>query len=388
MARKRKVRKDVEELAEQMGISKEVVQRAREQNILKKEDMVKPKKAKLVSTPPKQSKPRQSQSTPTSGVQKPIPSPKPQAKSTSGAKKRKKEKSQREYVAATAEDVENESDEMVKEVKKTTTYARVVKKPQFDGAQPTKKSKSEVEQSGRARASKKQNSKSDEALKSIKVEVVDDSDNANDNNSNEVVQDPPVVEVVLEKAVEESIDGEKGKDDAEKGEDDGKDASAEVAGKEKGEDKDDQAPVTMARDTLENLAQAKASEDLLKSHNADKELITLAVDVLEKILPSFKPDLANNPSGKMIENHKKIRECEGQLASISHSYAPQSITASNFEPQVLSILDKIKSLNQEKGRILDRVGEVRSLITPRIDSLMSSMQDAKDTLNQSVLADK
>lgn len=81
---------------------------------------------------------------------------------------------------------------------------------------------------------------------------------------------------------------------------------------------------------------------------------------------------------------KKIRECEGYLASISQSYAPKSVPATNFEPQVLSILNKIKSLNQENDIILGRGGEVRSLITPQIDSLMCSMQDAKDDLNKSV----
>lgn len=133
LTRKRKVRKEVEELVEQMGISKEVVQRAREHNILK-EDIMKPKKTKPVSTPPKQSKPRQSQSAPTSGVQKPIPPLKPQAKSTGGAKKRKEEKSQREYVTTTTKDVETEYDEAVKEVKKTATYATVVKNHQSGGA--------------------------------------------------------------------------------------------------------------------------------------------------------------------------------------------------------------------------------------------------------------
>lgn len=56
--RKRKVRKEVEELVEKMGITKEVVLRDREKNILKEEETTKPKKSKLVSTPPKQSKPR------------------------------------------------------------------------------------------------------------------------------------------------------------------------------------------------------------------------------------------------------------------------------------------------------------------------------------------
>lgn len=47
-----KVRKEVEQLVEKMGITKEVVKRVREQNILKEEDMVK-SKTKPVSTPPK-----------------------------------------------------------------------------------------------------------------------------------------------------------------------------------------------------------------------------------------------------------------------------------------------------------------------------------------------
>lgn len=49
-SRKRKAMKEVEELAKQMGITKEVVQREREHNILKEEDMVKPKNSKPVST--------------------------------------------------------------------------------------------------------------------------------------------------------------------------------------------------------------------------------------------------------------------------------------------------------------------------------------------------
>lgn len=62
--------------------------------------------------------------------------------------------------------------------------------------------------------------------------------------------------------------------------------------------------------------------------------------------------------------------------------------AISFEPQVLSILDRIKSLNEEKEIVLRRVLEVRSLITTQIDSLMSSMQDAKDALDKPVLIDK
>ncbi|XP_059073825.1 uncharacterized protein LOC131874459 [Cryptomeria japonica] len=248
--KKRKVRKEVEELVEQMGISKEVVQRSRDQNMLKEEDMENPKKTKSVSTPPKQSKPRQSQSAPTSGVQKPILLPKPQAKPTGRVEKRKKEKPQREYVEAIAKDIETESDEVVKEVKKIATYARVVRKPQSGGAQSTKKPRTEVEPSGRARANKKQKFELDEDLKSGKVKV--DVDQRVD-NSGEAKQAPSVIEVVSEKAVEETVD-------AEKGEDDGKDVSAKVVGKEKGEEKDYQAPVTVARDTLADKGKEVATD--------------------------------------------------------------------------------------------------------------------------------
>lgn len=47
------------------------------------------------------------------------------------------------------------------------------------------------------------------------------------------------------------------------------------------------------------LAQVKTIEDLLKSHSEGKELITLATSVLEKILPTFKQDTLEFPSGKL-----------------------------------------------------------------------------------------
>ncbi|XP_059073117.1 uncharacterized protein LOC131873950 [Cryptomeria japonica] len=166
-ARKRKVRKEVEELAKQIGISKEAMQRAREKNILKEEDMEKPKKSKFISTPPKQSKPKQSQPTPTFDVQKFVPPPKSQSTSTGGAGKRKKEKPTRKYITTKEE---TETDEKVGEVKKTTTYARLVRKPQTGGAQSTKKPRAEAKSSEKARESKKQKSKLDEALKFRKVQ--------------------------------------------------------------------------------------------------------------------------------------------------------------------------------------------------------------------------
>lgn len=73
-----------------------------------------------------------------------------------------------------------------------------------------------------------------------------------------------------------------------------------------------------------------------------------------------------------IEVDKKNKECEGQVAGISQTYSPQAIFVSNYEAQVMSLLDKKKCLNQEKDRIIDRVGELTNLITPRLDTLLST----------------
>ncbi|XP_059066473.1 uncharacterized protein LOC131857773 [Cryptomeria japonica] len=204
-----------------------------------------------------------------------------------------------------------ESDEGVKELKKTTTYVKVVKKPQSDGSQLTKKPRTEAEPSGRPRSNIKSKSELDEALKSNKIEVeVDrllkiakdifrrkkrvnkimlekidevtketrailrqflkehryDINSAQDDTqpeekthedtfiienvgvSDEIEQNPSMIEVDSEKEAEEIDDG-KGEVDDKKYEEIVKVEDAEVAEKEKGEEKDDQALVIVVRDT-------------------------------------------------------------------------------------------------------------------------------------------
>lgn len=88
-----------------------------------------------------------------------------------------------------------------------------------------------------------------------------------------------------------------------------------------------------------------------------------------------------------IELDKKIGKCEGQLTDISQSYSPKAIFASNYEAQVMSLLDKIKSLNQEKDRVFGRVGKMRNLITSQLDTLLTNLQDAMNALNKSMPSD-
>jgi len=48
---------------------------------------------------------------------------------------------------------------------------------------------------------------------------------------------------------------------------------------------------------LASIAQAKAKEDILKSHMEDSELLGLASRILEKITPTFQKDPSASPSG-------------------------------------------------------------------------------------------
>ncbi|XP_059067434.1 uncharacterized protein LOC131858260 [Cryptomeria japonica] len=307
--RKRKVRKEVEELAKQIGITKEVVQRDREQTILKGEDMVKPKKTKPLSTSPKPSKPGKTNSAPTSSAQKPVPPPKPQRKSTGGVEKGKKENPQREYVVATTKDVETDNDEAIKalidlssmilkglydilDARRHTTslederikeyilvnLSSVISKAEVDRLlklakdifkrkrrvnkimyrkidEVVKETKAILKQFMKVhRYDKEQPSERAvlEKKKNEKTIVTNDNDTTKLDDFGEFEQDPLVISIDSEKEAEEIeiVDEGKGEIDAEKDEDVVKDASVEVVEKEKREEKDDQAPVTVARDTV------------------------------------------------------------------------------------------------------------------------------------------
>lgn len=171
------------------------------------------------------------------------------------------------------------------------------------------------------------------------------------------------------------------------------------------------------------LSQDKASEDLLKSHTNDSELLTLASGVLEKLMPSFQKDTSDTPFDQMkslinsVDNHfesfekspeekvcnefnarrlqklkriivdgrvtldmcvksmqdslfedgniykscltlpkftqdieKKSKEHEDQLAQMSQSFDLLSVSMSSYEDQVISLVEKIRSLSQENRK--------------------------------------
>lgn len=88
-----------------------------------------------------------------------------------------------------------------------------------------------------------------------------------------------------------------------------------------------------------------------------------------------------------VDIDRQIKYLEGNLSSIGHSFVPQSIFPSSLEAQILDYTNKIKSLNQDKEKMLNKVGELRSLITPRMDTLLGAQQDAISSLGKPMPSD-
>lgn len=93
-------------------------------------------------------------------------------------------------------------------------------------------------------------------------------------------------------------------------------------------------------------------------------------------------------SSKFVEDIKnQIKEDEKQLEDISQSFDPLTTSMANQEGQVVSLLDKIKSLTHDKDKIIGRVGELQSLITLKMDTMLSALKEAQDAIATNDLAD-
>lgn len=121
-----------------MRITEEVGQGAREKNILKEEDMVKPKEAKPIAPTPKQRKSRSA--TPSSSLAKPARKPKPSKKSFDGGEKKIKT-----IIFVTMDDEKTKSNEIVRGLKGKGVKATKITKekpyggPKYDNISKTSK---------------------------------------------------------------------------------------------------------------------------------------------------------------------------------------------------------------------------------------------------------
>lgn len=59
----------------------------------------------------------------------------------------------------------------------------------------------------------------------------------------------------------------------------------------------------------------------------------------------------------------------------------------SHEDQVISLLDKIKILFYDKEKFIGRVGELRGLITPKLDTMFIALKESQDALGSKDLTD-
>lgn len=85
-----------------------------------------------------------------------------------------------------------------------------------------------------------------------------------------------------------------------------------------------------------------------------------------------------------VDIDKQIGICQGKLAGISQSFDSNVALTSNIEGQVKALNDQISSLNVDKDRILRRVGELRNLIAPRMDTMLSNKVDCMKAMAQPI----
>ncbi|XP_059075386.1 uncharacterized protein LOC131875318 [Cryptomeria japonica] len=84
---------------------------------------------------------------------------------------------------------------------------------------------------------------------------------------------------------------------------------------------------------------------------------------------------------------KKSKAHEDELECISHSVYPLSVSLGSHENQVISLVDKMISLSHNRERIIGRVGEIRSLITPKLDIMLNALKDTRDALASDLSGD-
>lgn len=108
------------------------------------------------------------------------------------------------------------------------------------------------------------------------------------------------------------------------------------------------------------------------------ECVKSLQDALSKGENLYKSFLSLNKFSANIEMKSKVYE--KNLEYISQLVDSLSASLSSHENHVISLLEKIKSLNHDRERIIGRVDEVRSLITPKLDIMLNALKDTQDAL--------
>lgn len=74
---------------------------------------------------------------------------------------------------------------------------------------------------------------------------------------------------------------------------------------------------------------------------------------------------------------KIIKEQEAKMATISQVFNPLTSYVVDYEGQVIILLEKIKIIEHEKNWEIEIIHELRGLIHPKLETMMSALKEAK-----------
>lgn len=129
--------------------------------------------------------------------------------------------------------------------------------------------------------------------------------------------------------------------------------------------------------SLEKSAEIKVWNEFdAKRFNELQKVIANDISLLETYVKSIQDALSKGGnvyksylsfSMFVVDIEKQIMQNEKLLIGISQPFDPLSVYVASQETQVISLFDKIKNLSHEEENIIDKVGELRRFITPKLD---------------------
>jgi len=142
-------------------------------------------------------------------------------------------------------------------------------------------------------------------------------------------------------------------------------------------------------DSLEKSAEEKVRKEFLDKRfseileliSKDRKIVSIGIKSLENALKDggdiYKFCISWSKATAAFD--KKIKEEQDKLQSLSQSFDPLSSSIINQECQTIAVLNEIKNLEKERKNITNRMGELRRIIIPKLETMHEAISDAQTT---------
>jgi len=125
----------------------------------------------------------------------------------------------------------------------------------------------------------------------------------------------------------------------------------------------------------------KRFSEILELISKDRKIVSIGIKSLENALKDggdiYKFCISWSKATAAID--KKIKEEQDKLQSLSQSFDPLSSSIINQECQTIAVLNEIKNLEKERKNITNRMGELRRIIIPKLETMHEAISDAQTT---------